>query len=141
MTTVSSRVRNLERMGILQGFVPLLSVQRLAAVGRSPNCAVIYLLPRSTRPGAAERLAREVARLPNICYLFQLVDSNELMALASSHSAEETRRTIEAFSRVPGIRSVRSVPILQVHKERPVHPVGMPGVELASAEESSPPRS
>ncbi len=128
VTTVSSRVRNLERLGVLQGFVPLVSVQRLAAVGQSPDCAVLFILPSRSGPGELERVAQEVAQEPNVCYLFQLSGTNELMALASSHSSEETRRTIGSLSKVPGVRRVRSVPILQVHKERPRHPVASPAL-------------
>lgn len=126
MTTVSSRVRNLERLGILQGFVPLVSVQRLAAVGRSPDCTVLYIRLTAAGSDRIERAVREVARKPNVCYLFQLAGSSELMALASTQSARETQETVEAISKVPGVRRVRSVPILHVHKERPGHPVGAP---------------
>ncbi len=129
VTTVSSRVRNLERTGILQGFVPLVSVQRLAAVGRSPDCVVLYILPSRATPEGIAQVARDVAREPNVCYLFQLADSSELMALASSHSIPETARTVRAIGQVRGVRRVRSVPILQVHKERPGHPVGSPVLE------------
>ena len=49
VTTVSSRVRALERLGVLQGFVPLVSVQRLAAVGRSPHCVVLFVFTATNR--------------------------------------------------------------------------------------------
>jgi DNA-binding Lrp family transcriptional regulator len=127
VTTVSSRVRALERLGVLQGFVPLVSVQRLAALGRSPHCVVLYVVPRSGSRGGIEEIARSVAKEPSVCYLFQMAGSSELMALASSVSAQATDRLIRALTEIPGVARVRPISIARVHKERPSHPVGLPG--------------
>ncbi len=135
VTTVSSRVRALEGLGVLQGFAPLISVQRLAAIGRSPECSVLYIAPRDGVEVA--RIARSVAEEPLVCYLFQLHGSAELMALASASSAAELGRLVQSLRRVPGVASVRPIPILEVHKERPGHPVGAPGGERAAR--SAPP--
>ena len=124
VTTVSSRVRALERLGVLQGFVPLVSVQRLAALGRSPDCVVLYVAPRDRSPSGVEAAARAVARDPSVCYLFQLGGSSELLALASSASARATEGLVRSLAEIPGIASVRPIPIARVHKERPRHPVG-----------------
>ena len=124
VTTVSGRLRALERLGVLQGFVPLLSVQRLAAVGRSPCCTVVRILPRASDPDDVERLAHHIAEAPGICYLFELSGSNELMALASTASRAETETLLHVLRRVPGVARVRPTPIVRVHKERPNHPVG-----------------
>ena len=126
VTTVSSRVRALERLGVLQGFVPLVSVQRLAALGRSPHCVVLYIVPRHGSRDGLEEIARSAAREPNVCYLFQTAGSLELMALASSVSARATDRLIRALSGIPGVARVRPISITRVHKERPGHPVGLP---------------
>ncbi len=133
VTTVSGRVRGLERLGVLQGFVPLISVQRLAAIGRSPHCAVLYIVPSKGGRDGVEAVARQVAREPSVCYLFQLAGSNELMALASSRSARETEALVHTVSKIPGVARVRPIPILHVHKERPGHPVGAPGTARADA--------
>lgn len=124
VTTVSSRVRALERLGVLQGFVPLVSVQRLAALGRSPDCVVLYVAPRDRSPRGLESAARAVAQDQSVCYLFQLAGAPELMALASSASAKETEALVRSLASIPGIASVRPIPIARVHKERPRHPVG-----------------
>lgn len=133
VTTVSGRVRGLERLGVLQGFVPLISVQRLAAIGRSPDCSVLYIVPADRTHEGVERLAREVAREPSVCYLFQLAGSTELMALASSRSSTEMDALVRAISSIRGVARVRPIPILRVHKERPGHPVGAPGVPRPDA--------
>lgn len=136
VTTVSSRVRGLERMGVLQGFVPLLSVQRLAAIGRSPHCTVLRILPQRSEPEGLERLGRRIAEAPSICYLFELSGSSELMALASTSSQEESGALLRILRRIPGVASVRETSILRVHKERPNHPVGapvLPGTRTADA--------
>lgn len=130
MTTVSSRVRALERLGVLQGFVPLVSVQRLAALGRSPHCMVLNVVPRDRSPHGVEEVARAVAREPSICYLFQMAGSSELMALASSVSPQAGDRLIGAVANIPGVFRVRPILVARVHKERPVHPVGPPPTQL-----------
>jgi DNA-binding Lrp family transcriptional regulator len=134
VTTVSSRVRALERLGVLQGFVPLVSVQRLAALGRSPDCVVLYVVPRDRTPSAIENVARSVAREPNVCYLFQMAGSSELMALASSVSAQATDRLVRSLTGIPGVAEVRPISIARVHKERPSHPVGLRPSEPPSAD-------
>lgn len=126
VTTVSSRVRTLEHLGVLQGFVPLVSVQRLSALGRSPDCTVLHIVPRDASPSGVEAVARSVAREPSVCYLFQLAGSSELMALASSVSARATGQLVRALSENAGIARVRPISIARVHKERPGHPVGVP---------------
>lgn len=126
VTTVSGRVRALERLGVLQGFVPLVSVQGLAAVGRSPHCTVLYIVPSVQGRDALERLARDIAKEAGICYLFQLAGSPELLALASSPSLEGAQELIRSVSRIPGVTRVRPTPIARIHKERPHHPVGLP---------------
>ena len=128
---MSGRVRALERLGVLQGFVPLLSVQRLAAIGRSPCCTVIQILPRASDPESVGRLAQRIAETPRICYLFELSGSPELMALTSTSAPEETESLLRLLGRVPGVARVRPSPILRVHKERPNHPVGR-GAPLGS---------
>lgn len=126
VTTVSTRVRGLERLGVLQGFVPLVSVQRLAAVGRSPHCAVLFVAPRNrSRDGLAE-VAREVAQLPSVCYLFELAGSSELIAFASTVHETATDELVRSIERIGGVRAVRPIYIARVHKERPGHPVGRP---------------
>jgi DNA-binding Lrp family transcriptional regulator len=134
VTTVSSRVRALERLGVLQGFVPLVSVQRLAALGRSPHCVVLYVAPRDDSRAGIEKVARSVAREPSVCYLFQTAGSSELMALASAVSAQATDRLIRTLSEIPGVARVRPISITRVHKERPGHPVGLPEPEPREAD-------
>ena len=124
MTTVSNRVRGLTRLGVLQGFVPLLSVQRLAAIGRSPHCTVLRIEPARTGPAVIERLVHRLAAAPHVCYLFELNGSVELLALASTGSLPETQTLVRSLRRIPGVARVRATPILRVHKERPNHPVG-----------------
>ena len=124
VTTVSSRVHSLERLGVLQGFVPLLSVQRLAAIGRSPQCTVVRILPMRSEPEYVGRLAHRIAEAPSVCYLFELNGSPELMALASTGSRRETEALLRTLRRIPGVSRVRPTSILRVHKERPNHPVG-----------------
>lgn len=126
VTTVSSRVRALEHLGVLQGFVPLVSVQRLAALGRSPHCVLLHVAPRDGSLAGIEEVARSVAREPSVCYLFQTAGSSELVALASTVSAESTDRLVHALSQIPGVAHVRPISITRVHKERPGHPVGLP---------------
>jgi DNA-binding Lrp family transcriptional regulator len=133
VTTVSSRVRALERLGVLQGFVPLVSVQRLAALGRSPHCAAVYVAPRDGSRAGIEKVARSIAREPSVCYLFEMAGSPELMALASAVSEEAARRLIHRLSQVPGVAHVRPISIARVHKERPGHPVGLPEPEPPEA--------
>jgi DNA-binding Lrp family transcriptional regulator len=123
---VSTRVRALEKLGVLQGFVPLISVQRLAALGRSPNCVAVYIVPRQHSPRDVEKVAQSVAREPTVCYLFQMAGSHELMALASTVSTRATERLLATLSGIPGVARVRPVSIARVHKERPRHPVGRP---------------
>ena len=96
VTTVSSRVRGLTRLGVLQGFVPLLSVQRLAAIGRSPQCSVVRVLPERSDPEALARLARRIASSPSICYLFEQSGSAQLLALASTRTRKETEAILRA---------------------------------------------
>jgi DNA-binding Lrp family transcriptional regulator len=124
VTTVSSRVRGLERLGVLEGFVPLVSVRRLAAVGRGPHCVVLHVSPRDRSRGAIELLARAIAREPAVCYLFQMSDSSDLMALASTPDPAASAELLRTVAEVPGVARVRSVSILEVFKERPGHPVG-----------------
>jgi DNA-binding Lrp family transcriptional regulator len=128
VTTVCTRVEALERMGVLQGFVPLVSVQRLAALGRSPHCVVLYVLPRDRSSAGTEEVARSVAAQPSVCYLFQMNGSPELMALASLASPDDTRELLRTLSALPGVARVRPIEIAQVYKERPAHPVGAPVV-------------
>ena len=130
VTTVSTRVRGLERLGVLQGFVPLVSVQRLAAIGRSPHCAVLYIAPANGSRATLDRIAARVAEESNVCYLFQLAGSRELLALASSRSPAETEDLVRTVARISGVARVRPIPILHVHKERPGHPVGPPAPAL-----------
>ncbi len=126
VTTVSSRVRALERLGVLQGFVPLVSVQRLAAVGRSPHCVVLFVAPRDRTGEGVDEVARAVAEAPSVCYLFQMAGSSELMAFASTVSERATAQLVESLSKIPGVEGVRPIYIARVHKERPGHPVGEP---------------
>ncbi len=126
VTTVSTRVRMLERTGVLQGFVPLVSVQRLAALGRSPHCVVLRIVPRPAAEGGLDGMARAIAEEPSVCYLFQMGKAPELLALASTVSPRATDRLIGAIARLPGVERVEPMPIARVHKERPNHPVGMP---------------
>ena len=129
VTTVSTRVRGLERLGVLQGFVPLVSVQRLAAVGRSPHCAVLFVAPRNGTREGLEQVAREVARIPSVCYLFELAGSSELIAFASTVHETATDELVRSLERLEGVRAVRPIYIARVHKERPGHPVGRPADE------------
>lgn len=124
VTTVSARVRKLGGLGVLQGFVPLVSVQRLAAIGRSPQCTVVRIVPNGIGPGGVERLARRVAEAPSICYLFQLAGTSELLALASTRSARHTDELLRRLRKIPGVAQVRPTPVVRVHKERPNHLVG-----------------
>ncbi len=134
VTTVCSRVRALEQSGILQGFVPLVSVQRLAALGRSPHCVVLHVAPRDRSPRKVEEIAQSIAREPNVCYLFQMAGSSELMALASLVSAPETDRLIRTIAAIPGVDRVRPISIMHVYKERPGHPVGVPTLDRPLSE-------
>ena len=124
VTTVSTRVRGLEKLGVLQGFVPLLSVQRLAAMGRSPHCVALFVRPSSSAREGIERAARAVAREPAVCYLFQLAGTSELLALASTRSERETAALVRSLEDLAPVARVRTIPIHRVHKERPNHPVG-----------------
>lgn len=126
VTTVSTRVRALERLGVLQGFVPLVSVQGLAAIGRSPHCVALYVRPARATRETVERVARHVAAEPAVCYLFQMTGTHELMALASTRSEKETDTLLRSIESLPEVSGVRTIPILRVHKERPNHPVGSP---------------
>ena len=134
VTTVCNRVRTLERSGILQGFVPLVSVQRLAALGRSPHCVVLHVAPGDRSPRKVEEIAQSIAREPSVCYLFQMAGSSELMALASLGSAPEIDRLIHTIATIPGVDHVRPISIMQVYKERPGHPVGATTLDLPLSE-------
>ena len=125
VTTVSTRVRALQRSGVLQGFVPLVSVQGLAALGRSPDCVALRIVPRRLSENGREELAHSIAREPSVCYLFQLAGSHELLALASTVSAAATDRLVRAVTAIPKVDRVVPMSIARVHKERPGHPVGM----------------
>ncbi len=126
VTTVSTRVRQLSGLGVLQGFVPLVSVQRLAEVGRAPDCAVLYVHPTDAAPQAIQEVAAAIAGYPGVCYIFELHGRSELMVLASTPTAEETTDLLTAIRELPGVSRARAMGIERVHKERPGHPVGPP---------------
>ncbi len=103
-----------------------MSVQRLAAVGRSPHCVVLFVAPRDRTGEGVDEVARAVAEAPSVCYLFQMAGSSELMAFASTVSERATAQLVESLSKIPGVEGVRPIYIARVHKERPGHPVGEP---------------
>ena len=132
MTTVSTRVRQLSGLGVLQGFVPLVSVQRLAEVGRAPYCEVLYVEPVGASPGEISAAAAAMAACPGVCYIFELRGSSELMVLASTPTPAELAELRKAIGGLPGIAGYRAMSIQRVHKERPGHPVGSPDPMAAS---------
>ena len=121
---MSGRVQSLKRLGVLQGFLPRLSVQRRAAIGRSPQCAVVRILPARSEPECGARLAHSAAEAPSIRYRFHLSGSEELMALASTRSRKKTEALLHALRRVSGVSRVRPTSILRMHRERPNPPIG-----------------
>ncbi|NNN16968.1 MAG: Lrp/AsnC family transcriptional regulator [Thermoplasmata archaeon] len=126
VTTVSTRVHQLSGLGVLQGFVPLVSVQRLAEVGRAPHCAVLYVEPVGDSPEAISAVAAGVALRPGVCYIFELRGSSELIVLASTATSAESTALLRALRELPGVARARALPIQRVHKERPGHPIGPP---------------
>ncbi len=128
VTTVSTRVRHLNRLGVLKGFAALISVQRLGEIGRSPNCVLLFVEPRGEAPRDRDRAARAIARAPQICYVFEVARGTELLALASTPSPEASRDLVESLRQLPEVVRVRTLPIHKVHKERPSHPMGEPRV-------------
>lgn len=123
VTTVSTRVRRLRRLGILTGFVPLVDAQRLQDAGRSLCCLFCHIRPVSSRPAGVARLAARVSAHPDVCYVFEVASRNELIALASTPSVEAGRELVQELARLPGVASLEAAPILRVHKERPRHPI------------------
>jgi DNA-binding Lrp family transcriptional regulator len=133
VTTVSTRVRQLSGLGVLQGFVPLVSVQRLAEVGRAPDCAVLYVRPTDATSEGIQGVAAAIAECPGVCYIFELHGSPELMVLASTPTPDETTDLLSAIRELPGVSRARAMGIERVHKERPGHPVGPPPAFVAPA--------
>ncbi len=123
VTTVSSRVNRLWRSGVVTGFVPLLSVQRLADAGRSPHCVVCFVETDPRSPRAIGEIARELAGHPRVCYVFEVGNGSRLVTLASTDSARETSSLLGELARVEGVGAVHSEEIKRVHKERPNHPI------------------
>jgi DNA-binding Lrp family transcriptional regulator len=141
VTTVSTRVRRMGRLGVLQGFLPLVSVRRLSEIGRGPHCLLLLVRPRDDRPGGRDRVARWMARCRQICYVFELSSSPELLALASTRSPAESRTLVERLRDRADVARVRPLPVSKVHKERPQHPLGEvpgPSVPLGTQEASVP---
>ncbi len=134
VTTVSSRVRRLWRAGVVTGFVPLLNVQRLAEVGRSPHCVVCFIDPDGRSGRTVAEIARTLADQPRVCYVFEVRNGSQLVTLASTSSAEETAGLLRDLSHVQGVAAIRSEEITQVHKEWPNHPIPS---RLASAAEAA----
>jgi DNA-binding Lrp family transcriptional regulator len=128
VTTVSTRVRHLVRLRVLQGFVPLVSVQRLTEMGRSPSCVMLFVRPRRHPRVELRRVAEAIAEEPQVCYVFELAGGRELLALASTPSPAASRELVDSLRRHPLIDGVRTLNIQRVHKERPNHPVGEPSV-------------
>ena len=124
VTTVSTRVRHLVRLRVLQGFVPLVSVQRLTEIGRSPSCVMLFVRPRTHPRVELKRVAGAVAQEPQVCYVFELAGGRELLALASTPSPEASRALVASLRGHPFIGGVRTLTIQRVHKERPNHPLG-----------------
>ena len=126
MTTVSTRVHQLRGLGVLQGFVPLVSVQRLAEVGRAPHCAVLYVAPVGESPDAISMVAADIARRSGVCYIFEIRGSSELIVLASTATSAESAALLKDLREMPGVARARALRIQRVHKERPGHPIGPP---------------
>ena len=130
VTTVSTRVRHLVRLRVLQGFVPLVSVQRLTEIGRSPSCVMLFVRPRRRPPVELKRVADAVAEEPQVCYVFELAGGQELLALASTPSPGASQALVASLRRHPFIEGVRPLAIQRVHKERPNHPLGEPSLPM-----------
>ena len=128
VTTVSTRVQHLVRLRVLQGFVPLVSVQRLTEIGRSPHCIMLFVRPRSRPRVDLKRVAEAVAEEPQVCYVFELAGGRELLALASTPSPGASRELVASLRRHPFVEGVRTLSIQRVHKERPNHPLGEPAL-------------
>ncbi len=133
VTTVSTRVRHLVRLRVLQGFVPLVSVQRLTEIGRSPSCVILFVRPRQRPPVELKRVADAVSEEPQVCYVFELAGGQELLALASTPSPESSRALVASLRRHPFIEGVRPLAIQRVHTERPNHPLGEVPLPVRSA--------
>lgn len=123
VTTVSTRFERLRRSGIVTGFVPLLSAQRLSQAGRPPHCVVCYVDPSDKTPRRVARLAEVVSGHAGVCYVFEVMPGPRLIALASTRSEAESEELVGELSRLSGVSSVRTAPIRQVHKELPHHPI------------------
>ena len=140
VTTVSTRVNRLQRLGVLTGFVPLLSVERLHEAGRPPTCVVCFIRPEKPGPREVARLAARISAQPNVCYVFEVDAGSRLIALCSTASERESRELLAELAQLSGIRSLRAVPIRRVHKERPRHPIpGLRPTEMRRMEHDTAP--
>ncbi len=131
VTTVSTRVRRLRRLGVLTGFVPLVNAQRLSDAGRSLCCLFCSIRPSSDDPAEIARLAERVGAFSEICYIFEVASHRELIALASTPSVEAGQALVARLAALKGVESLTTAPIERVHKERPRHPI--PAVRFRTA--------
>lgn len=131
VTTVSTRVRRLRRLGVLTGFVPLVDAQRLSDAGRTLCCLFCSIRPSNDDPTAVARLAERIGGFSEICYIFEVASHRELIALASTPSVEAGRALVARLAALKGVESLTTAPIERVHKERPRHPI--PAVRFRTA--------
>ena len=123
VTTVSTRVRRLRRLGVLTGFVPLVNAQRLSDAGRPLCCLFCSIRPSSDQPREIARLADRIGAFSEICYIFEVASHRELIALASTTSVEAGQALVARIAALKGVESLTTAPIDRVHKERPRHPI------------------
>lgn len=120
--TIHKRVRNLEKVGIIKGYTTLLDAERL-------GYGVTAFIELRIKPGTAESVGEELAKIPNILDIFELHSHCDILLRVQVKDLHELRNElVNRITLIPDIVSKETNVVLNTVKS-----VGGPPIKRSPA--------
>ncbi len=108
-TTIRSRYRHL----VVEGFVRTVGIVDPAALDFCATAIISVIV----EPGTIDRVARAVARIPEVSYLVMTLGSRDLIVeVLCRDIAHLTRVSTETIQMIPGVRTAETLVIARSYK-------------------------
>lgn len=119
-SAVLERVRKLEERGILRGYTALIDH---AAIGFG---LLAFVLVRSSEPAGTDHVAKLVAKAPEVLEVHSVAGDDCFVVKVRARDTKDLNRVLKKrFGPIKGVRSTRTIIVLDTMKESTVVPVSV----------------
>ena len=108
--TVLSRIRRLEKAGVIRGYSALLDHEKL-------GYQLTVLAEITVSKGKLLEMEQAIGRLPNTCAVYDVTGSTDALVLAKFHSREELSKFTKGLLSMPFIDRTNTHVVLTTVKE------------------------